>query len=86
MDVSCAWPVIANSKAPRTATITFSRGRVTSFPSEEIWSRGPLFATHESAIRIQHDAVPGLACFKSGEGLVDLAHREVLGLRRDIVP
>jgi hypothetical protein len=33
-----------------------------------------------SEIRIQHDAVTGLACFKSGEGLVDLAHWEVLGL------
>ena len=43
------------------------------------WSSG-------SEIRIQHDAVPGLACFKSGEGLVDMAHREVLGLWHDMVP
>jgi hypothetical protein len=33
-----------------------------------------------SEIRIEHDAVTGLASFKSGEGLVDLTHREVLGL------
>jgi hypothetical protein len=37
------------------------------------WSSG-------SEIRIQHDAVTGLACFKSGEGFVDPAHRKVLGL------
>ena len=40
----------------------------------------------KSEIRIQHDAVSGLACFEPSEGLVDLAHREVLGLRHDIVP
>ncbi len=40
----------------------------------------------QSEIRVQHDAVAGLARFKAGEGLVDTAHREVLGLRRDIVP
>ena len=39
-----------------------------------------------SEVHIQHDTVAGLAGFKSGEGLVDLAHREVLGLRRDLVP
>src|SRR6266446_4986808 len=39
-----------------------------------------------SIIRVQHDAVTRLAGFKSREGLVDLAHRKVLGLRRDIVP
>src|SRR5271169_1860046 len=38
-----------------------------------------------SEIRVQHDAVTGLARFKPGEGLVDLAHREVFGLRQDIV-
>ncbi len=43
------------------------------------WSSG-------SAIRLQHEAVTGLACCESGEGLVDMAHREVLGLRRDLVP
>src|SRR5205085_7833119 len=32
-----------------------------------------------SEIRIQHDAIAGLACLKSSEGLVDLAHWEVLG-------
>src|SRR5262245_21726003 len=40
------------------------------------WSSG-------SEICIQHDAVTRLAGLESGEGLVDLAHREVLGLRRD---
>jgi len=39
-----------------------------------------------SEIRVQHDAVTGLAQIESGEGLVDRTHREVLGLRRDIVP
>src|SRR5262249_9105525 len=39
-----------------------------------------------SEIRVQHDAVTGLARFESGEGLVDLAHRIVLRLRRDFVP
>src|SRR5258706_10930954 len=39
-----------------------------------------------SEIRVKHDTVTRLACFKSGKGLVDIAHREVLGLRRDIVP
>src|SRR5262249_30031636 len=39
-----------------------------------------------SEIRVQHDAVTGLARFKSGEGIVDLAHRIVLRLRRDLVP
>src|SRR5258707_613387 len=34
-----------------------------------------------SEIRVQHDAVTGLARFKPGEDLVDLAHREVLGLQ-----
>src|SRR5271170_6939457 len=29
-----------------------------------------------SEIRVQHDAVTGLAGFKPGEGVVDLAHRE----------
>jgi len=43
------------------------------------WSSG-------SAIRVQHDTVTGLASFKLGKGLVDIAHREVLGLRRDMVP
>src|SRR5689334_9092105 len=39
-----------------------------------------------SEIRVQYDAIAGLAGFKPGEGLVDFAHREVLGLRRDVVP
>ena len=39
-----------------------------------------------SEIRVQHYAVTGLARIESGEGLVDRTHREVLGLRRDIVP
>ena len=39
-----------------------------------------------SEIGVQHDAVAGLARVKSGEGLVDRAHREVLGLRPNIVP
>lgn len=39
-----------------------------------------------SEIRIQHDPVPGFTCVKSGKGLVDLAHREMLGLRCDLVP
>src|SRR5688500_13715640 len=39
-----------------------------------------------SKIRVQHDAVTGLARFESGEGLVDIAHREMLGLRRYVVP
>src|SRR5216683_1327746 len=39
-----------------------------------------------SEIRVQHDAVTGLAGFKPAESLVDLAHREVFVLRRDLVP
>src|SRR5260370_22296604 len=39
-----------------------------------------------SETRVQHDAVTGLAGFKPAEGLVDMAHREVLGLRRDLAP
>src|SRR5712672_1715710 len=42
------------------------------------WSSG-------SEIRIQHDPVTRLPGFEAGESLVDPAHREVLGLRRDIV-
>ena len=48
--------------------------------------RGRQISKENSEIRIQHDTVAGLACFKSGEGFVDLAHWEVLGLRHDIVP
>src|SRR6202162_2938364 len=40
---------------------------------------------HRLEIRVQDDPVTGLAGGKSGEGLVDLAHREVLGLRQDIM-
>src|SRR5205807_651959 len=36
-------------------------------------------------IRVQDDAIAGFAGFESGEGLVDLAHGEVLGLRGDVV-
>src|SRR6516162_7396812 len=38
-----------------------------------------------SEVRVQHDAVADLAGFQAGKGLVDLAHRDVLGLRRDVV-
>ena len=37
-------------------------------------------------IRVQYDTVMGLSGCKSSEGFVDLAHRKVLGLWRDIVP
>src|SRR5262249_45532507 len=38
-----------------------------------------------SEIRVQHDTVAGLTRLKPGESRFDLAHREVLGLRRDLV-
>ena len=38
-----------------------------------------------SEIRVQYDAVAGLPGFKPGEGFVDSAHREVLGLRHNVV-
>ena len=37
-------------------------------------------------IRVQHDTIMGLSGGKPSEGIVDLAHRKVLGLWRDIVP
>ena len=39
----------------------------------------------QSEVSIQHDAVTGLAGFQPSEGFVDFAHREMLGLRRDVV-
>src|SRR5262245_17094110 len=39
-----------------------------------------------SEVRVQHDAVTGLAGLQAGESFVDLTHREVLGLRRHVVP
>ena len=53
---------------------------------ELVLSPGRIRRSSGSEIRIQHDAVAGLARFKPGEGLVDIAHREVLVLRRDVVP
>jgi len=49
-------------------------------------TRGRRWGRQGSEIRVQHDAVAGLAGFKPGEGLVDFTHREVLGLRCDVVP
>jgi len=34
----------------------------------------------------QHDTVAGVTRLKPGESLFDLAHREVLGLRHDLLP
>src|SRR5262249_25906966 len=39
-----------------------------------------------SEVRVQHDAVTGLAGLQAGESFVDLTHREGLGLRRHVVP
>src|SRR4029077_2814179 len=53
---------------------------------EHVLSRETIRWSSGSEIRVQHDAVTGLTGFKPGEGLIDTAHRKVLGLRHDIVP
>ena len=65
----------------------YSDGLITHFATAEIKQRWyGLDAISGLEIRVQHNAITSLAGFQPGEGLVDMAHREVFRLRRDIVP
>jgi hypothetical protein len=75
-------PITIPAPIPCDAPVTMAvfRGPLMVVYLENVLSRETIRWSIGSEIRIQHDAVTGLACFKSGEGLVDIAHREGLGL------
>jgi len=80
-------PFTIPAPIPCEAPVTMAvRGPLMVVDLENVLSLETVLLLSGSEIRIQHNTVAGLACFKSGEGLVDLAHWEVLGLRDDIVP
>src|SRR5712691_11679866 len=72
----CTMPAPIPCDAPVTMAV-FRRPLMVVSP-ENVLSLEKMRWSSGSAIRVQHDAVPGLACCESGEGLVDMAHREVL--------
>src|SRR5437870_13901350 len=80
-------PFTIPAPIPCEAPVTMAvfRGLLMFFYLENVLSLRRIRWPSRSEIRVQHDAITGLARFKAGESFVDLAHREVLGLRQDIV-
>src|SRR4029077_20319073 len=69
-------PFTIPAPIPCDAPVTIAVFRVSLMVAylENILSLETIRWSSRSEIRIQHNTVAGLACFKSGEGLVDLAH------------
>src|SRR5258706_13036340 len=80
-------PFTIPAPIPCEAPVTMAvfRGLLMFFYLENVLSLERIRWSRGSEIRVQHYAVTGLPGFKPGECLVDIAHGEVFGLRRDVV-